>query len=539
MIRAPLRRSMAASFLSISLAALSAPAHAQPKEPTAAQVDAWWGHVEAIANDGNEGRLAGSPGFDRAADYVVGQLKKLGLKPAGANGSYFQPVELVEQRFDQRASTAVIKRPSGDVTLTVPQDLYYRGSSPMPPSVDAPLVFAGYGLSIPEAGYDDFKDIDVKGKIVVVLSGGPSTISGALKSDARSERGKLLAARGALGMIAVSTPKQTEIRWERQVGISSQPSMYLADPAMRDVSTPFLSATLSSEKAVALFDGSGHSFAELSALADASKPVPVFDLPGRLAATVVAASKPVHGKNIVAVLPGRDAKLASDYLVLSAHLDGYGIGEPIKGDTIYNGAFDNAIGVASLLEAAKSLSASKVKLKRSVLFTIVTAEEKGLLGSRYFASHPTVPAKSMIANINLDMPLPIFKLTSITPIGYEESTLGDDAKAVGTAMGLPVVPDPKPDRNVFIRSDQYSFIKQGVPALFLKYGFAVGTPEEKIEADWRANIYHSPQDDLNQPVMKAEGVKLTDYLIALTRRIADAPERPHWNANSYFKRFAK
>ena len=516
----------------------ASPALSAPPEPSPESIARWWGHVETIASDANEGRLAGSPGYDRAADYVVAQLKAYGLKPAGTQG-YFQPVDLIEQSFDQQASTATLKRPLGDVMLTVPQDLYYRGSTPMPASVEAPLVFAGYGLSIPEANHDDFAGLDVRGKIVVVLSGGPASISGALKSDARSNRARLLASRGALGIIAVSTVKQTEIRWDRQVGISSQSSMYLADAALRDVSVPFVSAMLSPEKAELFFEGSGRSFADLSALSDASQAVPVFDLPGRIAMTVVTRQQPVRSKNIVAVLPGSDKLLAAEHVVLSAHLDGYGIGAPVKGDTIYNGAFDNAVGVASVLETVRALAADKVKPRRSILVAIVTAEEKGLLGSRYFAGKPTVPKASMIANLNLDMPLPIFALNSITPIGYEESTLGDDARAVSAAMGLPIVPDPKPDRNVFTRSDQYSFIKEGIPALFPKYGFAVGTPEEKVEADWRANIYHSPQDDLLQPVMKAEGVKLTSYMIALTRRIADKDERPRWLDTSYFKRFAK
>ena len=533
-----MRSSRVIRLLALLLSVAAAGAHAGLPEPARARVDAWWKHVEVIASDANQGRMAGSPGFDRAADYVVGKLKAYGLKPAGTKG-YFQPVELVEQRFDQKASTAVLKRASGDIALSVPQDLYYRGSSPMPDRLDAPLVFAGYGLSIPEAGYDDFAGLDVKGKIVVVISGGPATIAGALKSDARSSRARLLAARGALGIIAVTTPRQVEIKWERQVGISSQPSMYLADPALCDVSTPFVQAALSPEKTELLFAGSGHSFAELSALSDTSHEVPRFELSGRIAMTVVATQSAVHGKNIVAVLPGRDPRLKLDYVLLSAHLDGYGIGEPVKGDTIYNGAFDNAVGVATVLDAMKIIAAGKTRPKRSLLVTIVTAEEKGLLGSRYFAARPTVPRAAIIANVNLDMPLPIFRLTSVTPVGFEESTLGEDAKAIGTAMGLPVVPDPKPDRNVFTRSDQYSFIKEGIPALFLKYGFAVGTPEEKVEADWRANIYHSPQDDLLQPVMKSEGVKLSDYMIALVRRIADAPERPHWYETSYFRRFAK
>lgn len=532
------RTAVTAMMLLASTTLPIAPSHALPKEPSQARIDAWWVHVEAIANDGMEGRLTGSPGYDRAAQYVVGEFEKLGLKPAGVNG-YYQPVYLFEQRFDAAASSATLKSGSSVTKLSVPQDIYFRGAYPMPGSLDAPMVFAGYGLSIPEAGYDDFKDLDVRGKVVVVLSGGPNTLSGALKSDARSARPKLLAERGALGVIALTTPKQVEIPWARQTGISSQPSMYLAAEALRDVPVPFMAATFDPTKSEMLFTGSGHSFAELAALSDASKPLPTFALPGRFAATIVVATKPVKSANIIAQLPGSDPKLKSENVVISAHLDGLGTGEPIKGDSIYNGTFDNAIGVASVIEIAKTFVAAKKKPKRSILFTIVTAEEKGLLGSRYFARRPTVPAQSMVADLNFDMPLPIFPLTGISPLGFEESSLGTDAEAVGKLMGYAIVPDPLPDRNAFIRSDQYSFIREGVPALFMKYGFAVGTPEGEAEKAWRANIYHSPQDSLEQPVMKGEGVKMTDYVAALARRIADARARPQWNADSYFKRFAK
>lgn len=516
---------------------LAAPLSAGPAEPSAARIDAWWGHVEAIANDGMEGRLTGSPGYDKAAAYVVDQFKAIGLKPAGVNG-YYQPVDLIEQRFDAEASSAALHTASGETKLSVPNDVYFRGGYAMPATVDAPMVFAGYGLSIPEAGHDDFKGLDVKGKVVVVLSGGPSTISGALKSDARADRPRLLAQMGAVGVIALTTPKQVEIRWDRQVGISRLSSMYLADAALRDVPLPFMGATFDPTRSEMLFAGSGHSFAELAALSDASQPVPVFALPGRFSAKIVTTSKPVHSANIVARLPGSDPKLAAENVVLSAHLDGLGIGEPIKGDSIYNGAFDNAIGVASVIEAAKMLARGKAP-RRSILFTIVTAEEKGLLGSRYFARRPTVPAASLVADLNFDMPLPIFPFTSVTPLGYDQSSLGADARAVAETMGLGLAPDPLPDRNTFIRSDQYSFIRQGVPSLFLKYGFKLGTPEAEAEKTWRANIYHSPQDGLDQPVMKAEGVKMTDYYTALARRIANAAARPTWNDDSYFRRFAK
>lgn len=497
----------------------------------------WWGHVAALAGDDKEGRLTGSPGFDRAAAYVIAQLRALGLAPAGSDG-FFQPVELIEQRFDYAASSAALTRNGVTTPLATPAQLYLRASYPMPATVAAPLVFAGYGLSLPEAGYDDLAGLDVRGKVVVWISAaGPKAIPGALKSDARSSLARLLAERGAVGMIAVTTPRLTEIPWERQVRLASQRYMFLADPALREVPAPFMAGNFDPAQAELLFAGSPHTFAELAALADAAQPLPKFDLPARFGAKIATVSQPVHGRNILARLPGRDPTLSAENVILSAHLDGLGVGEPIQGDAIYNGAFDNAVGVATVIEVARALKRSPPR--RSVLFAIVTAEEKGLLGSRYFAARPSVPRASLVADVNLDMPLPIFALTSVTPIGFEQSTLGDNARRVSAATNLPLVPDPLPDRNAFIRSDQYSFIRQGIPSLFIKYGFAVGTPEETVEKAWRANRYHSPQDDLAQPVMKAEAIKLNDYVAALVRDIADDPQRPTWRPDSYFARFAK
>lgn len=500
---------------------------------------AWWAHVQAIANDGMEGRGTGTPGYDRAADYVIGQFKAMGLKPAGIDG-YKQPVAFVEQVILSDRSSAALVGPQGETPLAVPGDLIFSGGGgPVPESIDAPMVFAGYGLHLPEVGHDDFAGLDLKGKIVVVLSGGPATISGALKSHARSERAHWLAEQGALGLITLVTPKQVEIPWNRRVALAGAPALYFADASLRDTTTPFLSAQFDPAKSAQFFAGSGQDFDSIAAAADASAPVASFPLVLRLKANVAASRRDVTSPNLIAVLPGSDPKLRSEYVVLSAHLDGYGIGTAIKGDTIYNGAFDNASGVASLLEIGKALKRGKVKPKRSILFAIVTAEEKGLLGARYFARRPTVPQKDIVADLNFDMALPIFPLTGVTPVGYDQSSLGQDAQAVSEAMHLPVTPDPFPDRNVFIRSDQYAFIREGIPALFFKYGFKAGTPEADTEKAWRANIYHSPFDDLNQPVLPAESAKLNDYVAAVTLRVANAAQRPSWNADSFFKRFAK
>lgn len=533
----PLSATLAAT-LAASLGFTAAPALAEPVTPDHTRSEQrWWALVSELADDRHEGREAGTPGYDRAAAKVVEQLRKLGLKPAGTQG-YYQPIDLIAQHIDPAASSALLSGPAGDTALRIPDDLILRGAHTMPARLDAPLVFAGYGLSMPDIGHDDFAGIDVAGKIVVVIGGGPADLPGSRKANARSERARLLAQRGALGLLALTTPAQIEIPWKRQVSLSARPSLMLADAALREVPAPFLAGSISPTAAAALFAGSPHSFAELAALADASQPLPRFTLAARLNARLSPSHTPRRSANIAARLPGRDRRLAREHVVLSAHLDGLGIGEAADGDAIYNGAFDNAVGVANVVEIARTLAKGRQRPRRSILFFVPTAEEAGLLGSRYFAARPTVPRAGLVADINFDMPLPIFPLRSITPIGYEESTLGDAAQAVSARTGLPIVPDPFPDRNVFIRSDQYSFVRAGVPSLFMKFGFARGTPEADLERAWRANIYHSPRDDTRQPVLPAEALRFNDWVTALLRHVADAPQRPRWHAQSYFRRFS-
>ncbi|OJU08616.1 MAG: peptidase M28 [Alphaproteobacteria bacterium 64-11] len=504
---------------------------AQPLSPAAAQ---WWADVSALADDANQGRMTGSPGYMRAADYVIGRFRKLGLPPAGTDG-YLQSVPLVQQIVDQDASGATLTGTSGTQVIAVGSDmLITAGGGPRPGSVNAPLVFIGYGLHLPGQGHDDFAGIDLKGKVAVVLGGGPADISGAIKSNARYERNRGLAQRGAVGVISLTTPKQVEILWQRQKLLARQPGMYLADTALRETRVPFFTATFDPEKSQELFAGSGHSFAELVALADASKPLPHFAMAGRLKARIVARRSQLTSPNLVAKLPGSDPRLAREYVVVSSHLDHLGVGAPIKGDSIYNGAMDDASGVAAVLDIAHRLATGK-RPRRSVLFALFTAEEKGLLGSRYFASHPTVPKRTIVADVNFDMPLPLWTLKSVYVPGEAESSLGADLRAAAGPMGIAVVPDPMPDRNVFIRADQYSFVHRGIPALFFKFGFAKGSPEFDIEHAWRANRYHSPSDDLAQPgIHKEDAVKLDALVTAVIERVANADGRPHWLAGSIF-----
>jgi Zn-dependent M28 family amino/carboxypeptidase len=514
--------------------ALLAALPASAETPRATQ---WWADIKAIADDRTDGRLTGSRGYDLAAAYVIGRLKGLGLKPAGEAGGFLQPVAFEQQTIDYPASSAALTGPGGAAVKPGVDMLFTAGGAPRPAMVDAPLVFIGYGLHLPAQGHDDLEGLDLKGKIAVVISGGPADIAGTVKASNRNQRAKFLTAAGAVGVIALTTPKQVEIPWARQKLLASQPGMYLADPKMRDTPDGFFQGSFDPEQSERLFAGSGHSFAELSALADASRLVPTFPLALGLKATIGVKRERLTSPNLVAELEGSDPALKAEYVVVSAHLDHLGVGEPINGDRIYNGAMDDASGVAAVLDIASRLKTQKPK--RSVLFLFVTAEEKGLLGSHYFARRPTVPRPAIVADLNFDMPLPLWPLKTVIVGGEGESTLGAVARAAAAPLGLATQPDPLPDRNSFTRTDQYSFVTAGVPSLAFKFGFTQGTPEFQIEHDWRANRYHSPSDDLNQPgVLHEEAVKLDDFVAAIALSAANAPERPSWLPASAFKRFA-
>jgi hypothetical protein len=486
-----------------------------------------------------EGRLTGSPGYQRAADYVVKQAQAIGLEPAGTDG-YFQRIEFEEQTVDHVRSVVSLVSGGGEAKLEVPGDVVIaRGGGRVPEQIDAALVFVGYGLHMPEVGHDDFAGIDLTGKIAVVVSGGPANVSGALKAHARGDRSRILAERGAVGILSLTTVKARETPWSRAVAQVGQGGMYFADPTLRDVQTPFLSLSMNTATTEKLFASANLRFAEIAAQADASRPLPKVTMNSSLRGRFVSAHRSVSSSNVVARLPGSDPALRSEHVVFSAHLDHLGVSTPIAGDGLYDGVMDNAAGVAGLLDIARQYQGRRVKPKRSMLFVFVTAEEKGLLGSRYFALRPTVAKGSILANLNFDMALPIFPLRSVTALGAEESSLGAVAAEVATSMNLPLAPDPFPDRNSFVRSDQYSFIREGVPALAFKFGFAKDTPEADIERKWRSERYHAPSDNLSQSVEKLDAVRLHDFVAELGWRVANATDRPKWQGESFFRRFAR
>ena len=515
-----------------AVAAPAVPAKAPALSPAA---KAWWADIEAIASDKTEGRQPGSKGYDLAADHVIARFKKLGLVPAGTGGGWKQPVAFEEQVIDHGASSAALVGPDGiAIPVAMGVDLLVgAGGGPRAAITEAPLVFIGYGLKLP--GHDDFAGVDLKGKIAVVISGGPADLPGPMKAANRSDRVKFLREAGAVGLISLVTPAQVEIPWDRRKLLASQAGMYLSDGSLREAANGFFSGSIDPARSEMLFTRSGHSFAEVVALADASQPVPRFPLGLTLKASVASTRRPVQSYNLVAALPGSDPKRRGEYVVISAHLDHIGVGKPINGDTIYNGAMDDASGVASVLDIAARLKAGK-RPKRSVLFVVVTAEEKGLLGSRYFAQKPTVPKPAIVANLNFDMPLPFWPLHLVLVQGDQESTLGAVARTAAARQGLALTPDPLPERNSFTRTDQFSFVQAGVPALAFKFGFVKDSPEFAIEHEWRANRYHAPSDDLAQPgVLPGEAVKLDALVTTIARDVANAAARPAWLDSSVFK----
>lgn len=502
----------------------------------AAQAEAWWGHVQALAHDSMRGRATGSPEHRKAAEYVAAHFRQAGLTPGGTDG-FFQPVKFVTRSIVEERSSAALVRDGVPEPLRLGEDAYFVLRAPLAERVEAPLVFVGYGLHIPELGHDDLAGLDLRGKVVVTLPGVPQGLAGPVVSHARSNGWAALRRAGAIGVIVIASPR-ADVPWARAALARFTPQMTLADEALNTTGGQSLSLTFNPASAERLFLGSGHRFAELLALADSGKPLPRFALPVSIRAVAKTMTVETVSDNVAGILPGSDPRLRNEYVVLSAHLDHVGVGWPIDGDSIYNGAMDNASGIATLIETATAMARMKTRPRRSIVFLAVTAEEKGLLGSRYYAAKPTVPAASIVANLNTDMFLPINPLKALIVNGLEESDLADDAREAAAPLGIAVLSDPEPERNAFVRSDQYSFIQRGIPALSLKAGFTKDSPEHERVKRWRAERYHGPADDLDQPVDRQAAADFNRLYLALVTRVANRATRPAYHADSFFRRFA-
>ncbi len=495
----------------------------------------WWSYVSFLASDKLEGRNTGSEGHRQAARYVASQFERDGLKPAGEQG-YIQPVEFKTLQLDESRSSLTLNGRQ----LTLGEDANIGTRIDPAPSVEAGLVFVGYGLHVPESDYDDFAGLDTKGKIAVYMGGAPATFSPALASHYQSggERWAALKSAGMIGAISIANPKHMDIPWSRIAANRFQMTMQLAAPGMNETAGEQIAIAWNPAHADELLAGTGHTLDEIVAAAEARRQLPRFPIPGTLKVKTAVQRGEVESQNIAAIYPGSDPKLKNEYVAMSAHIDHLGVGTPVNGDAIFNGAMDNAAGVAAMLDIAAHLKETNARPKRSILFVAVTGEEKGLLGSQYFAARPTVPAGSIVADINTDEFLPLYPLKALTVYGLAESSLGDDLRAVAQPMGIALQPDPEPARNVFIRSDQYNFVRHGIPALMAEIAWQ-GPKEKEIYERWQAERYHSVSDDLNQPVDKQAAGEYDELIARLIERIANADAKPAWKPTSFFKRYVK
>ena len=498
-------------------------------------------HVRVLADDSLEGRGTGTPGYDRAARYVAACFADLGLRPAGTDG-YLQPVALRLARALE-GSAIILDRPTGRHELALYRD-YLAIADPLRPSVEvtAPVVLAGFGVTAPDRGYDDYRGVDARGKIVALLTGAPSRFPATERAHHATTRLKAQNAvsHGAVGLLVVRTRDQTfpwdrSVRQMRAVGIMR---WLEADGTPRDVFPELRGiATLSQGAAETLFAGAPSSLSEVLTLAAAGTP-PAFDLPTRATIRTVSGHERLQSPNVAGLLRGSDPRLRDEVVVFSAHLDHLGIGEAVNGDSIYNGALDNASGSAALIEAARTLSRHAGPLRRSILFLAVTGEEMGLLGSDYFAEHPTVPIEHIVADLNLDGLSILYPVRDMVALGAEHSTLDATVTRAARGLGIELGPDPLPQEVFFVRSDQYSFVRRGVPSLFLFMGqrSSPGVDAPARFREWLSTRYHTPQDDLTQPMDFAAGARHTELNVIIGREIANAETRPAWKPGDFFER---
>lgn len=508
-------------------------------------------HIAYLADDKLKGRLPGTPGYKMAVDYVVAHFKAFGMKPAGDNNSYLQEVNIRRAKVDstqsQLAFTSINKALQFGRDFIVNPHLEEKNIS-----INAPLTFGGYGIHAPEFGYDDYAGIDVKGKIVVIISGAPDKFTSTVKAHFmnRATIAKTAFEKGAVGVLIKASNTLTLKSLSVIATYTGVSTTLTKENKMYEYSsrgTGGLGISLFgfvSHELFTLLAGSSES--EITNAMNSMKAgVPLqLNIQSQLNARIVSKYENILSYNVAGVFPGSDPILKNEHVVHSAHLDHLGITKPVKGDSINNGAHDNASGTSCTLEVARLYSQLKKKQKRSVLFVMVTAEEMGLLGSTYFGTFPTVNKSSIVADVNMDMPTIIAPLLAVVPLGAAHSSLMNEVKAAATFLKLDVEEDPEPNENRFVRSDQYSFVRQGIPALHIKYGDKTNTPGEKLSdfvKKWRAETYHQPQDQLEGGIFDFNaGKKYVQLNFLISYQIAQAKGRPTWNKDDFFgNRFGK
>lgn len=505
-------------------------------------------HIQFLADDLLEGRETGSTGHEIASRYIASEFKKYGLQPAGDkdNGetSYLQRVTFRQALLQQDSPELIFYSDNEQITLEYPKhylpgaNIYYENAL-----VDGEMVFAGYGIVAPELDHDDYQGLDVAGKVVVVLAGKPASFPSEEGAHFGSgyEKRRHAVARGAKGIIAISTPTREKV--SPYVNLLN----YIHSPKMQWLTKQGLpanefaqlknSAYLSKEAADILFRDAPMSLAQIYAQLEQEQTPKGFALPLNVRLSTNSKHTTISSPNVVAILPGSDEALKREYVVYSAHSDHIGLAKTVKKDKINNGAMDNASGTAVMLETARMFSQHTEAPKRSILFIAVTAEERGLLGSDYFAQNPTVPLAQLVANVNLDMPILTYEFADVVAFGANHSDLEASVEKATNKIGIKLSPDPMPEQALFTRSDHYSFVKQGIPAVFLMSGFNAAKDGVSGEQEFRKFLtthYHKPTDDLSQPFDWRAATKFTEVNYQIGLSIANQTNRPQWHLNDFF-----
>ena len=505
--------------------------------------------VRYLADDELQGRLTGTPGYDQAADHVARRFAAIGLQPAGDHGSWFQSVPLLRATRELDGARFAIVRDGKRSELRV-REQFLPGLSygVAEAAIEAPAVFVGHGVSAPELHYDDFAGLDLHGRIAVLFSGAPMRLDPERRAlhATTDEKLRALAERGAIGAVFVNTvADEVQLPWARSADHWQRPGMRLRNVDGSGIETfPSLQviATVSASAAERIFEGSGHGAAQLFRDAQAGT-LHGFALPGKIALAARTRIEPLQSRNVVAKLPGSDPTLAREHIVYSAHLDHLGIDVPAQPDatkdtahqdSIFNGALDNALGVSILLETARTLHARPAP-KRSLLFVATTGEEQGLLGARWFTTHPP---GTLVADINLDMPLLLVPTSDVVAIGAEHSSLQGVLQQAARDVGVELSPDPFPEELAFVRSDQYAFVRAGIPSMYLDGGITAAADRDPKLAQraFMRSCYHQPCDDASQPIQYGDAARLARLNARLGLLLGNAGARPRWHAGDFFGR---
>ena len=505
--------------------------------------DRFRAHMSVLADDAMAGRETGTEGYLAAARYVASRFSEFGLAPLGENDGYLQPVPFLSARLESDSPRFAVSRGTKEWVLAFPEDYVMSGSfGAAEDSLAAPLVFVGYGIQAPQHGHDDFAGVDVSGKILVRLTGAPSRFAAderAFYSSSWVKNG-LAVERGAVGVITVRSPIDLpRLPWQRYLSAigSSEMRWTWPDGSPFEAFTELVGEAVVSEAGAAkLFALAGRDLEALFARHEGGR-TGSFELGLSASLQKRSLTERLAAPNVVAMMPGSDLELRQEYVLYTAHLDHLGVRAGEGGDDIHNGAYDNAAGVATILEIARIMAANPDCARRSVLFAALTGEEKGLQGSSYLAHHPPVPVERIVAVINIDMPYLGFPFAEVMGLGVEHSTLQAALEGAAEAAGLDYIPDPRPELVRLIRSDQFSFVRRGIPGLNLKPGVMSSDPDVDggaLHGEFLQQHYHRPSDDLELPFSPEASERFTRVALLLGLNVANDNQRPVWNAGDFF-----